>query len=604
MSLPTLVYVLPAALCFLAWLGLGSLLPARLLPDDRLLALLTRIAFGSAVYAGGAFCLGLAGLFRDWLFVGTTLLLAAPGAWTMLRACSGVALPRARIERILLGLVVAALTLDVAAAAAPPTSADALRYHLALPERWLELGRITDPFWHWEGYSPFGLEMLYAQGLSFSDGGEVAGVIGASFAVLASAAVFGLARTLGAGGTTAGLAGAALFVLQGIVTWEATSAFVELGLTFYVTLGVWFALRAFRHRATADAAWTSFCCGAAAATKFVALLPVAITVGALGALLLVRGPPRLLIALSLPGLAIALPWYARNAIIRGNPFFPLFFGGRGWSSLNDAELDGLEHYGPGGSPLRLAILPFDLLLHGAEFDRGRYVGLAIFVFAAAAVARRPRRETLALAGGVLVYLVAWWELSAQARFLLPPLAVLAATGAGALAALVRDGGVRRAAALAVLAAAVVAWALPSAVLTRQLLPAAVGVSSRAETSQRLTGTHSTFRQIAPRVDGTLALLGFLPAFHYPGSAVSLGPPDFGADDDRASMLRGLEKLDARYVLSPDMEGGIPQLQELRPCLRPVGRYTGRYVTSRALGSSRPLPLVLFVVDLELPGCAS
>src|SRR5437763_13517852 len=94
--------------------------------------------------------------------------------------------------------------------------------------------------------------MLYAHGLALA-GGETAGVLGAVFAGLAAAAVFGLARELGSGDLLAGALGAALFVLQGVVTWEATSSFVELSLTFYAVLAAWYAVRFARTRVRADA---------------------------------------------------------------------------------------------------------------------------------------------------------------------------------------------------------------------------------------------------------------------------------------------------------------------------------------------------------------
>src|SRR5205823_915896 len=175
------------------------------------------LAAGSIVLSLATFTLGLAGAFERGVLIAITIALALPG---LVVACR--LLPRRLRLRdqprpvvVLLALVAVALALDLLAATAPPTSADALRYHLGAPNWWLHLGRIDDPFWDWHAFSPFATEMLYAHGLALA-GGETAGVLGAVFAGLAAAAVFGLARELGSGDLLAGALGAALFVLQGV----------------------------------------------------------------------------------------------------------------------------------------------------------------------------------------------------------------------------------------------------------------------------------------------------------------------------------------------------------------------------------------------------
>lgn len=604
LSLPTIVYVAPAVLCALAWFGLGSLVPARLLPDDRLLAALTRVAAGAGGYALASFLLGLAGLFRPWLFVSSTVVLAVPGAVSAARMLRDVRVPRSRAVRVLVALTALALLLDIVAASAPPTSGDALKYHLTVPERWLEIGRIDDPSWRWEAYGPFQTEMLYAQALALAPGGEAAGVVGALFGVLAAVAVAGLALALGPPRAVAAAAAAALFVLQGLVTWEATSAFVELTLTFYVVLAVWYALRAARALDALDVGWASFCAGGAAAAKFVGLMPAAVVLGLLGLVMLRARRLSLLAPLVIPALVLPTAWYVRNAVERSNPFFPLFFGGRGWSSFDHEEILNLDQYGPGGTPLRLVILPVDLLLHGNEFDRGRYVGVLILLFAALGLALRRTHARFVIGAGVLVYLVAWWTMSAQARFLLPPLAALAAIGGHCVADLLARGGLARRAAFALLGVAAAAWLAPSVALTRQLLPVAIGAESRAHAAQRLTGTYDALHAMAPRVDGVLGSLGYWFVFHYPGEAIALGPPDFGADDSRSILLRNLERFHVTHIVAPAGPGSSLQLTRLGPCLRRLATYDARYVTSRSLGESFPLPLVLYAVDYSRPGCTT
>src|SRR5436190_3713771 len=69
MSLPTVVFVGPAALSVLAWLGPSVLLPRRLFVGGPLLEALTRLAAGSIVLSLATFTLGLAGAFERGVLI-------------------------------------------------------------------------------------------------------------------------------------------------------------------------------------------------------------------------------------------------------------------------------------------------------------------------------------------------------------------------------------------------------------------------------------------------------------------------------------------------------------------------------------------------------
>src|SRR5205823_14964583 len=113
------------------------------------------------------------------------------------------------------------------------------------------------------------------QGLALGGGGA-AGAVGGVLAVLAAVAVFGLARELGAGGLLAASVAVALFTLQGMLTWLATSSFPEPGLALYSILAVWHAVRYARTHESTSLAAAGLFCGAAAATKYLALVSAAL----------------------------------------------------------------------------------------------------------------------------------------------------------------------------------------------------------------------------------------------------------------------------------------------------------------------------------------
>jgi hypothetical protein len=75
---------------------------------------------------------------------------------------------------------------------------------------------------------------------------------------------------------------------------------------------------------------------------------------------------------SVVALIVASPWYIRNAIFMGNPFYPFVFGGRYWDSFL-AHWYGEAGTGIGWNPLQLLLLPLNVTLgnHDITFFDGR-----------------------------------------------------------------------------------------------------------------------------------------------------------------------------------------------------------------------------------------
>jgi hypothetical protein len=600
--LPTVFFLVPSAICALSWLGAGLAVPRRLLSGEALLDWLTRVAVGSVACSLAVLALGRVGLLDRLLLVLLTFLGAAFGARALPALARAVRhLPkRDRLTPVLLVPIAVALVLDLVASTAPISSADALKYHLALPKLWLQTGSIADPFWRWEGFNPSGIEMLYMQGLALA-GGSAAAPLHAFFAVLCSLAIFGLCREL-AETALAGVVAAFLFVLQGIVTWEATSSFIELGVSFYVVLAVWHGMRWARAESLEAALWLGVFGGAAAGTKYLGLVTAVIVLGWFGVVAAVRRRGFDVAVAGAAALIAGGGWYVKNLVATGNPLYPFAFGGT-WITpyVRHVIHADLSAYGVGGGVARLAILPADLIVHGQAFDRGRYVGTGIFVLALLALITRRTKATLVLLGGAIVYAGVWEEQSPQARFLLPGLAVLSAVaGAGAAPWLVAVGR-RRLAVLLVLGVAGSAWLASSVALTRQLLPVTVGVQSRTAALQKLTGTYDAFLAARARAgSGTVGLAGYPFAFNFPGRAVSIDIPEFAPDLRRSEFVARLRSLGIRSILAGGGPAATPELDPVRGCLRQTAVYHARFVTSRSLGQSTPFDLVLY----SLVGCGA
>ncbi len=92
-------------------------------------------------------------------------------------------------------------------------------------------------------------------------------------------------------------------------------------------------------------------------------------------LLFLRPPSRAFSAamrFSLVTLLVALPWYVRNTLYMGNPFYPFLFGGRYWDHFLTAWWTE-PGTGIGWNPLQIFMLPFNIILghRDATFFDGR-----------------------------------------------------------------------------------------------------------------------------------------------------------------------------------------------------------------------------------------
>src|SRR5205085_6004098 len=134
-------------------------------------------------------------------------------------------------ERWVLAATAAAVLLDSLLAGAPPTSGDAIQYHLTAPKLWLGAGRMFDIWWDQTTFQPFATEMHYAYAEALWNG-AAASVVGAGLAGFSALCVCGVGRALA--GPRVGAFAALAWVAQGMFLWEATGAFSEIGTASFV----------------------------------------------------------------------------------------------------------------------------------------------------------------------------------------------------------------------------------------------------------------------------------------------------------------------------------------------------------------------------------
>jgi len=517
-NLQALANVAGDLLVWLAVLIVATALGSRLTRRIDYHSLLERLVFsaglGLSLISLLTLGLGLVGLLQRWLF---WALLLAGGLllWSEIRRLA-LALRHARRPRwhgawnTSLGLFVAAsLLLTLLLALAPPVAWDALTYHLVGPARYLQAQRLTFEFDNYYLFFPQFSEMLFTAGMALKSD-IAAQLLHYSYLLLTLGALVAFASRFWQ--RQQGLVAAALFLSIPTVVQIAAWAYVDLTLTFYSFAALYALLnwlnpaesQAARPAATGWLLLAGLFGGACAAIKYTGATSLLI-LGAVLVLALVRHqlPLRRFLSGSLvigvAALIVAGPWYVKNAVVTGNPIYPLLWGGREW---NDISTRWLLVLGQPMSLLDLLLVPWTLTVMGQQgtvaYD-ATYSPLFLALLPLLLLVRRQARWLAPLLLAAVVGYVAWILSGAasygtfvlQGRMLLPIFAPLSLLCAYALDGLRRWD--RKSFSLQRFLKMVVGLTLALGLLNQTLLtigfnplPSLVGLQNRASYQDRYT----------------------------------------------------------------------------------------------------------------------
>jgi 4-amino-4-deoxy-L-arabinose transferase-like glycosyltransferase len=576
---------LAAAAVIAASYGSGRLLTAggRLVIEDGLRRRLTIFTVGYVFLATLLFLLGYVGAFRRPVLIAVALGGAAvavpflPGEARAFRAAwRGAGWMRRPLAAI--GVL---LALDVFLASAPPTSGDAIAYHLSAPKEWLEAGRFFPIWWDWNTFQPFTTEFHQALGQALWNG-RAAMVVSALLGVLSVCCVYGLTRDLV--GRPAAIVASAVWVTQGMFVWESTGGFVELALAGFIALAAWHLASLHRTGRAQDALWAGLAAGAAAGTKYHGLL--FIPVFALLAVLLVHRRRALAFGLFAAGACVALPWYVRNWIVTGNPLYPFaagIFGGKYLDAGSRYDLSAsLAGYGLPGI-WRLPFFPIEFLLHTDRYERGYSFSPALFLLTPIAVVLGGRTARL-IGLGVAVYVVVWWQTMHQVtRYLLPVLPFAALLTGLAAVALWEHGRRARISLAAVGVVTILPFVAIAGLFTWRIGPGAAGTQSTTVFVQKQTGTYDAFRWLDRNLPAQgRVLLGVRDAYWLNRPYAVFDIPLFSYHQTTAESVARMRRYDVRYLAFIDGELP-PSLLPLKKHLRLLVKLDVPFVTSRTLG---------------------
>ncbi|MGB9299386.1 MAG: phospholipid carrier-dependent glycosyltransferase [Anaerolineae bacterium] len=329
--------------------------------------------------------LGIAGGLNRWLVYGLALvacLVLLPDLKAVVQLVRGLERPafRSPLERLLVGYLLVVLILSLVACLTPPVAWDSQVYHLTGPKLFIQRGRITgDIDIPYLGF-PSLLEMLFLAGMLLKSD-IVAKLVHFTYAVLTIGLLFSFARRH-LQSRMPWLA-PVIYVSAPSIVLVSTWAYVDLGLAFYTFAAfygfiTWTGLR--------DSHWlvvTGILSGFALGVKYTAVLtPIVLGFlviwehrrqGAVGSL-------RNLLFLWLSTAAVASPWYLKNWVLTGNPFYPFFFAGRFWDEYRAWWYSrwgtGLLH-----EPLRLLLAPWETSIMGVEGKMGYEATIGPFLLA-------------------------------------------------------------------------------------------------------------------------------------------------------------------------------------------------------------------------------
>jgi hypothetical protein len=435
-----------------AW-GLGAPLALRALSESAAVTVVG-LAAGAGTLAIVAALFGALGLLQPLPLV---LVLSAAALAGLHRLVRGGILPSpAAVPALAAAVLVIVGALTLLAAGIDSAFYDQLNYHLAFPAQWLRAHRLITFPRHDYSFLPATMGLLYTYALA----GLPVWAAQALHWWMGGLAVAGTAVLAGRGrsGWWAAAFLAATPAVMLSATWAASDlAAVAFAVAAWITI-----VAALEGRESGRAApWVLAGClvGLAVGAKLLVSLTVAVP---LGIIALVTAAPgswpglrgRVTRAALLTGGAIAtmLPWLLRNLIATGNPFYPV--------GTHSPVAGGLP-VAPGGLAAWLAVRLRAFQLgtfdpRGAAGDIGPiYLLLAPLVLIGAVRRREPR--TLLLLGGAALGILGWSFLPPLGRYLLAPLALLAALGGAAWdAALASMNRPLRIASLALLAFAM-AW---------------------------------------------------------------------------------------------------------------------------------------------------
>jgi hypothetical protein len=354
-----------------------------------------------------------------------------------------------RSTKVVAGVVLVLAIISLLQGLAPPNTFDSLHYHLPVAKYDVEIGRVMP---QWRAGQAFGFfpqfmghqTRLY---LILDPSGKLTQMMHGNLAVIAAVGAAGLARR--AGMPAAGNWLAALMVLANrAVVWQSASAETDTALAGVTAMSVIVFLAWQERRGVSLSILLGMLLGIGVLVKYHGFA-VGLAAAPLFLWGLIGRKQNAWVQTSVVGAVAALtmsPLLVRNYLLVDNPVFPLFNG-----LFNPDQqtffLATASQFGTGRGFWDLVIAPWTLSIHATEHFDGMMFG-APYILALAPLAvlyRPPIKHWHTLLALITAYFIVWFYLlSQQVRFLVPILPLLAVFCAAGIMALFQESASRAA----------------------------------------------------------------------------------------------------------------------------------------------------------------
>ncbi|OGH18158.1 MAG: hypothetical protein A2868_03165 [Candidatus Levybacteria bacterium RIFCSPHIGHO2_01_FULL_40_15b] len=280
-----------------------------------------------------------------------------------------------KLELVLIVILLTQGIINLIGALGPELGFDALWYHLTLPKIYLSEGKIFFIPGGLLYYSaiPKLIEMLYIPSLAL--GSEIiAKLIHFSFGIITLFALYKLSRIFLSRALS--LLVLVVFYSNLVVAWQSTTAYVDLGRTFFEVLALFFIVYYFKNRENSNLTKSAISIGLAISSKLLAFGSLVVFIAIL---FLKRVDAVKIFKLILISIIIPSPWFIFSYINTGNPVYPFFSGiYEVSSSVNISNILNFIRSPDPISPIYLITLPLVLLTY-KKFDKLLKV-IAIYSF--------------------------------------------------------------------------------------------------------------------------------------------------------------------------------------------------------------------------------
>lgn len=345
----------------------------------------------------------------------------------------------------------------IAGAMLPPSDFDVREYHLQAPKEFYQAGHIGFLPHNVYANMPLGAEMLSLAGMVAAGDWWTGALVGktliAAFALLAALALFAAGRRFANPST--GLTAAVLYLSSPWIALVSSQGLIDGAMAFYLFTAL-YAVLVWRnlghesstlsrtHEAKASNSrlllLAGFLSGAAVSTKYPAVVFSVVPLFAFVAycdwrdtvapntgvrLRMTLGP---VLLFSMACFAACGAWLIKNAVLTGNPVYPLLYGLLdGATRTPESNLQWIGAHRPPN------FWPLDFVQRAVRFAIGsEWLNPVVFPFAAVAVWFRREKLVRGLVAYVVLYFAAWWLFTHRLdRFwvpVLPLVTFLAALG--------------------------------------------------------------------------------------------------------------------------------------------------------------------------------